>query len=723
MGEYGRMWGLGGVGTLRRAIAASVILLLVACGGGSDDSGDMMDDGGDGDDRGDTLTLTGFLVDSGVQGVAFSSTPSGLSGLSGAGGAFTYVSGDTLGFSVGNIMVGAPVPGRYRISPKTIADSTVAAGGVPTGVSADDIATNVAVFFQTFDDDGNPDNGIVIGSDVTAAAGGKSLEFAQPTDEFVQDPVLTQLAQDTGHEVVDPAAASAHTERSTREQLAGSWTVDVSAAGGGIDSAVISFFTDGTYLFGTDHNDPDCSDGFEYGRYAIDAEAGTFQAVGAYIDTTGANGDCGLYERPEGGALLDLDFVDADTLELVVANDPDSIIELKRVPDSSDIVGSWLLDSLPGDGGPVVASFFADGGYFLVEVGESPSGDSRGIEVGTWSVDSGHNLTVSQSVDTNGDAGLSDQEGTVTLQVNGAGQLELYVSTEGSYVLDRLPLTKVIDVSGVIGAWYGSDPETPDADPEAGALTIVNFRADGRYVFGSQEGDPDCDRDYHELDTGVYDPNYDPPVDGDLDADGVGSELASWNLESGLARMFTADALVDSDGSCGLYSRTAVFPEAPDTAAYLEVVDADRLQLSVYELQDGGTGETDTGEYELGTHLLRRIPSVANSLIGSWTMFESPNRPDSISFFAGGSVFEIDTDENGGVQRETWSLNGAGDQVTIVADGSAPYCVDTIGSESDCDGSPISTTYDLAFSTDGLQATLTEPATAAVLTLVKVTSP
>lgn len=719
MEKFGRIWGLGGVATLRRAIAASAILLLAACGGGSGDSDDMMDDDDDGDGRDDTLTLTGFLVDSGVQGVAFSSLPSGLSGLSGAGGAFDYVMGDMLSFSVGNIMVGAPVSGRYRISPKTIADSTVAAGGVPTGVSADDIATNVAVFFQTFDDDGKPDNGIVIGSEVTAAAGGKSLDFAQPTDEFMLDPVLTQLAQDTGHEVVDPAAASAHTERSTREQLAGSWT----AASGGLDSAVISFFTDGTYLFGTDHNDPDCSDGFEYGRYAIDAQAGTFQVVGVYIDTTGADGDCGLYELPEEGALLDLDFVDADTLELAVASDPNAIVELKRVPDSSGIVGSWLLDSLPGDGGPIVASFFADGGYFLVQVGDSPSGDSRGIEVGTWSVDSAHNLTVAQSVDTNGDAGLSDQEGTVTLQVNGAGQLELYVSTEGSYVLDRLPLSKVIDVSEVIGAWYGSDPEAPDADPEAGALTIVNFRADGRYVFGSQEGDPDCDRDYHELDTGVYDPNYDPPVDGALDADGVGSELASWTLESGLARMFTVDALVDSDGSCGLYSRTAVFPEAPDTAAYLRVVDADRLELSHYELQDGGTGETDTGEYELGTSLLQRIPSVANSLIGSWTLFESPNRPDSISFFAGGSVFTIDTDGNGGVQRETWSLNEAGDQVTIVADGSDPACVDTIGSESDCNSLPTSTTYDLALSTDGRQATLTETETAAVLTLVKVTSP
>lgn len=93
----------------------------------------------------------------------------------------------------------------------------------------------------------------------------------------------------------------------------------------------------------------------------------------------------------------------------------------------------------PDADGPVVVTFFGDGGYLLTHVKNGENHDERGIEQGTWSVGAGNVLTTTQTVDTNGDAGLSD-ELERTLKVNAAGRLEMGVETEGTFFFDRLPL-------------------------------------------------------------------------------------------------------------------------------------------------------------------------------------------------------------------------------------------------------------------------------------------
>ncbi len=439
---------------------------LAACGGGGSSSG-----GGDAPGGG-AATSTGVFLDAEVGGVGYRATPSGLSGLTNAAGEFDYRAGDTVEFFVGGIVLGsAPASG-------VLTPAALAANASPgAGVTAEDIALNIAVFLQSFDSDNNPDNGITIDDDVATAATDTVFDFNQPTNDFV-DTQLAPFAEDQGVAVVTPDDAQAHSNRTVERYLSGSWRL---ANDPGSEIAVLTFLTGGRYALGIFHVDPDCGNGLEFGSYQVDAATMRLAVTEALLDTTGnaeAPSDCGLYEDGEGENPT-ITMVNP-TRMILSFEDEDETFDLtlnKVVTDGFS--GSW---GRPGDG---LLHLLDDGRYLQVQLAGDEISD-RGVETGTWSVNGAGELSATPGQDANGSSGLSDAE-DITLSIDDLGRLVLSVPDEQDYVFGMLPFridmagraaNSVITSSGCPGAeagwayqfgadamtWTGSDTFQTDGD-------------------------------------------------------------------------------------------------------------------------------------------------------------------------------------------------------------------------------------------------------------------
>lgn len=449
----------------------------------------------------------------------------------------------------------------------------------------------------------------------------------------------------------------------TLSDLAGSWFVPEDD---GVSARfVITFFADGTYIKGGREDDPECNtaadvrpdgNGVEWGRFDYNTGSGQFQVQEAFFDN---DGDCGLFERNQTVQDLQRIVVRGNQLDFiaVVTDNPGGDFDqftLTRVPDSgTGIVGSWQVD-IP-ETGPDIVTFFADGHYVVAAAGGSDS-DCAGTETGAWSVDATNVLTTSQFID-NACVGFDNLIAGTTLQVN-AGRLEL--SDGDTDFFDRLPRPEILNRSVLLGAWYWADPLSPPASA-AETNDVVRFRSDGTYLFGGNDDDPNCDEDYG---------NANPDPAGTLDPDGNGAEEAHWLFDPGSGRALTVGPVTsDSNGSCGFFDRTAVYP---GNSFFARAVDANTLDI-------GANGDFD-GQ-------LLRIPSTPpntagrDALIGAW---EEDTTGELLVFFADGTFFFVSPIDNGGIERGNWTFDG-GTQLTVVLDPATnPRCIDTIGSEDSC---------------------------------------
>ncbi len=417
--------------------------LAAACGGGggSDDDGE----GGPG-----PAAKTGVLTDAAVAGVAFQSQPSGLSGTTNAAGEFSYAEGDTVSFRVGGIVVGSAA-GQAVVTPTTLAD---AIANLPDGVSVEDVALNLAIFLQSFDSDGDPDNGITIAPAVATAAADKSVNFVQASSQFPADAGLTALATATGATLVTAQEAQEHLDSQALLRAAGSWYRNDPDGGDGMET--LSFFADGRYVFGSTVEDLDlCEDAYsiEYGRFSIDGITGALRTSELTVDT--ASDDCpGLHLDPQDQELEDVRVqIEPDRLvySFDAQGEPCADAEetlpggrcggvFQRVPGSgSSLAGSWMLDA-PDTDAPIILNLLDDDRFFFVEVNSS----GLGIEYGTWSVNQNGVPSVVFELDTDEETGLSSIDATRVL-VTAAGRLEIVTVDEGSFFADRLPLAAAAD--------------------------------------------------------------------------------------------------------------------------------------------------------------------------------------------------------------------------------------------------------------------------------------
>ena len=150
----------------------------------------------------------GYYYDSLVSGLHYESRSEGVvthSGLTGEGddpGRFSYAEGDTVSFSLGDIDLGQSVA-KERVTPFDLAGlEEEAIGGcevdgvLPEDTDAFRRVVNLAVLFQTLDNDGDHADGIEIRSEVAALFVGSSFELDQPRTSFQADAELRAVLEE-----------------------------------------------------------------------------------------------------------------------------------------------------------------------------------------------------------------------------------------------------------------------------------------------------------------------------------------------------------------------------------------------------------------------------------------------------------------------------------------------------------------------------------------------
>ncbi len=139
-------------------------LLISACSSGSSDSPDEQTNADN--------PLTGRFVDSAVVGLPYETAT--RSGVTGSDGSFSYLAGESVTFSLGDISLPA-TPGAQIITPLDV-------------FGTDDITDvrvmNLARLLQTLDTNADPTDGITLSSAATASASGLQVDFSASEAEF-----------------------------------------------------------------------------------------------------------------------------------------------------------------------------------------------------------------------------------------------------------------------------------------------------------------------------------------------------------------------------------------------------------------------------------------------------------------------------------------------------------------------------------------------------------
>lgn len=193
------------------AVSFFVCLALSACGGGGDGGGSTNSGGdpqtsttpggtgtggngtgGNGSNGGggsqtdpvsiDNTLTTGQFIDSPVAGLAFNTaTQSGITDILGA---YQYLPGETVSYSLGDILLGqttaAPIITPVALVPDAIDESNLT-------------VINIARFIQSLDQDQDLSNGIVIEEAIRSAAIGKTLDFSAADFEVKANALLLEL--------------------------------------------------------------------------------------------------------------------------------------------------------------------------------------------------------------------------------------------------------------------------------------------------------------------------------------------------------------------------------------------------------------------------------------------------------------------------------------------------------------------------------------------------
>ena len=166
-------------------------------------------------------TLTGFLFDSAVSGVAYATRT--RQGVTGVDGSFQYEKGENVRFFIGDTVLG-DVLGQQQVSPFTLAGSAAVTGGSNIAAALGNrndtfqAVVNIATLLQSLDQDGNPDNGIEIDPDVVALFAGVNLDVSQYWKTFRNQYDLRHALEQANeqslfsgpHGVANPAAAVQH---------------------------------------------------------------------------------------------------------------------------------------------------------------------------------------------------------------------------------------------------------------------------------------------------------------------------------------------------------------------------------------------------------------------------------------------------------------------------------------------------------------------------------
>ncbi len=150
---------------LKYTLGVAVALAVAGCGGSSNNS---VVDSSEPEQQSPQPNglLNGRFVDSAVSGLAFRTNSAW--GVTDENGGFSYQAGESITFSIGDIALPA-ITAEALVTPLTI---------FSTDEIGDIRVINLTRLLQTLDDDGDPENGIVILNDAFASATGITADFS-----------------------------------------------------------------------------------------------------------------------------------------------------------------------------------------------------------------------------------------------------------------------------------------------------------------------------------------------------------------------------------------------------------------------------------------------------------------------------------------------------------------------------------------------------------------
>lgn len=330
----------------------------------------------------------GVFIDSVVAGVHYETTPGGHSGETTANGQYQYSPGDTVTFSIGELVFPA-VTAKGVVTPLDMAGTTD---------PQNPIVVNIAALLQSLDTDGNPENGISIDYE-TASAVAQSVDFDQPYADFAALTEVTNLVANSGSvttTLVSDTDAVAHLQSSMEEAnkvaLVGTWYI----TGEEGFHYVLFILDDHQYAY-LDY-DPTVINGaaLEFGTYSWDQETGVVSVEMEYKSESGLDA---FPPMANGNTLT----IDGDTITL---QDADDTFELTRLKpnETHPLMGGWILDEEDA----TVVFAFTDEHYMMGQYSAPDEAGQPGIEFGTYAYDvETHAFTLSTLADTNGQWGLS----------------------------------------------------------------------------------------------------------------------------------------------------------------------------------------------------------------------------------------------------------------------------------------------------------------------------
>ncbi len=225
--------------------------------------------------------------------------------------------------------------------------------------------------------------------------------------------------------------------------------------------------------------------------------------------------------------------------------------------DNQSLIGTWEIAS-PTDADFYMLSLLEDGTYVHAEVNEIDPNFLSGMEWGTYDVVGLGEITTTQNFNNNGDAGLSDFDGSgprLRLIAQPSGSLMYAPDTNNDGISDGVFGLRRVDSEGLLGTWLSTTTKND--------LLMIVFFDDGTYFHG--EVDEDDDTEISGMELGTYERDEDTGLltvsqtfdnNGDTgltDFTGVGAPNIFVNIEGD-----TLTATIDEDGD-ELIDETIVF--------------------------------------------------------------------------------------------------------------------------------------------------------------------
>lgn len=647
-------------------------------------------------------TSTGVFLDAPVQGLSYSGSPSNVSGTTDADGRFEYRDGDTVTFSLGDLVLGT-VAAQSVVTPVTVAQALVAAN---PGADAETVAVNLLVFLQSLDVDGNPENGLTFNAALAEAMAAGAINFATDAATFTTN-IATLVTSLEGAvsgldlTVVSREDATDHFVGQAELLVAGTF-VGADADGNPTmqNMRTLTLFQNGRYVYGGHDNDPNCNDAGAADADGNGVEMGDFdynpltRAI-TFTPTYETNGSCG----PESGedSTYTVDIAE----DLLTIDFDDDTVHFVRAPNvANQLTGSWSVGQSLLTDRPHIVTFLPSsengltGRYFVVDTGEPGAGpeDSGGIEEGCYTFDASGNLeadldpaTCAGAVDTNDDSGLSHSVNT-NVQLDAHGQA-VFTDDAGVSGLIRLPLQQ-FTAEHLAGHRY-FEIESGTAPQTLGTMALLTVFDDGRYIMGTQEVENEAEADSCGAE--------DYPMNWQDGSDGAEYGTLTF-VAGGYPGQITSNATLDSNGECGLFNASWGEPQQ-----FLFVRSATEEGTLLLFTNDSGEAEND----EPLAHVLKSAPSEEGSLVGVWQWDEPSDIIAGITYLLPGGVsFTIEVGDSPllGVHRAKYSVNAGNTEFTETTGPEVEFCTDTVGTgiELMC-GQPTETNvYPLVFEGDSM---------------------